>query len=211
MNGQHALVNGQQYKEAEMQAYDMAHLGEELDLPEGFFLTREKGEQAYHQIRTRLEAIPDGRPLVLAFPPEQLIDASFADESIVRIMEELVSGTFGERGMLLQGLTEDSIKNVDAVISLHGLKLSFLAVEPDGRWQQIGHLEPSLQETLGMVHAHGKLTAPQLADMVGLAINSASNRLKRLYDQRLVRREYEISERGLQYIYHFWQWMGEKA
>ena len=80
-----------------------------------------------------------------------------------------------------------------------------------GKLEQIGHLEPSLQETLDIVHAHGKLTAPQLADMVGLAINSASNRLKRLYDQRLVRREYEISERGLQYIYHFWQWTGEEA
>jgi predicted transcriptional regulator len=42
---------------------------------------------------------------------------------------------------------------------------------------------------------------------MGLAINTASNRLKRLYDRRLVRREYEVSAKGLQYYYYFWQWI----
>ena len=49
-----------------------------------------------------------------------------------------------------------------------------------------------------------QLTAPALCDMLDLAINTASNRLKRLFDRRLVRREYEVSNRGLQYYYFFW-------
>ena len=57
----------------------------------------------------------------------------------------------------------------------------------------------------------GRLTAPELADMLKLAINSASNRLKRLWVQRLVRRDYEISESGLQYIYYCWTWVADQG
>ena len=79
-------------------------------------------------------------------------------------------------------------------------------MENTGAWQCIGHLEPSLNETLEIIAQRGHLTAPELADLKKLIVNSASNRLKRLYDQRLVRREHEVSEKGLQYIYYFWQW-----
>lgn len=194
-----------------MGSFDMAQLGPQLRLQERFFVTRDKGEQAYELLVQRLQAAPDGQPLVLVFPPEQLIDASFADESIIRLAREIGDGQFDGRGILLQGLTEDSIKNISAAISLQGLKIVLLAVEPNGKWKCIGELEPSLEETLIMVGRRKCLTAPELADIKDLAINSASNRLKRLYDLRLVRREYEVSEKGLRYIYYFWQWEQERT
>ena len=189
-----------------MKLYEMAALCFELGLPESFFFTREKGEQAYELLEAYLQETPEGQPALLAFPPDQLMDASFADESIIRLGEEIVDGGLGQRCILLQGLTDDSVKNIEAVISLRHLKLAFLAVEPSGAWKCIGQLEPSLKETLEIAADRGRLTAPELAKLTNLAINSASNRLKRLYDQRLVRREYEVSEKGLQYIYHFWEW-----
>ena len=149
----------------------------------------------------------EGQPMILAFPQGHRIDASFADESIVRLGEKIVGGEFGNRCILLEGLTDDSITNINAVISLRRLKLAFLAVDLDGNWQCIGQLEPSLRETLEIVAQRRRLTAPELAGLKELAINSASNRLKRLCDQRLVRREYRVSEKGLQYIYYFWQWV----
>ena len=69
-----------------------------------------------------------------------------------------------------------------------------------------GETRETLAETLDLVAKRERLTAPELADYKELAVNSASNRLKRLYDQRLIRREYEISDKGLQYIYRFWEW-----
>lgn len=200
MQGEH-MVGGMR-----VTLYDMAMLCSELDLTEPFFLTREKGEQAYQHLKAYLHETAEGQPTLLAFPPEQLVDASFADESIIRLGEEIVGDGLGERCILLQGLTDDSIKNIEAVISLRNLKLAFLAVDSNGAWKCIGHLEPSLRKTLEVVADRGHLTAPELAKLTNLAINSASNRLKRLYDQRLVRREYEVSEKGLQYIYRFWQW-----
>ncbi len=187
-----------------MKRYDMVLLSSEPN--ERFFLTRENGEPAYLLLEAFLQETSEGQPMILVFPPNQIMDSSFADETVVRLGEKIIAGEFGERCIILEGLTDDSITNIDAAISLRRLKLAFLAVEPTGAWQCIGQLEPSLRETLDIVAKQGRLTAPELSNLKKLAVNSASNRLKRLYDQRLIRREHEVSEKGLQYIYYFWQW-----
>lgn len=194
-----------------MRRYDMALLTSKLGLRKRFFLTRENGEHAYTVLETHLREMAEGQPLVLVFPPGQLIDSSFADEAILRLGEEINAGQLGERCILLENLARDSINNISAAISLRGLRLAFLAVERSGGWELVGRLEPSLQETLKLVDERGCLTASELAELKELAINSASNRLRRLYDQRLVQRRHEISEIGLQYIYHFWEWTEDKA
>lgn len=204
MNDQGVNVNtsfgGQPY------AYDMAELGRGLGLVTGYFVTRDHGERAYSLLTTQLSAVPLGSPLVLIFPPNQLMDASFADEAVVRLGEEIVNGAFGERAILLQGLTADSIKNMNAVIELRRLKLGFLGVDQQGGWQCVGHIEPALKETLQFVAEQGEISAPDLASQHHLAINTASTRLKRLYDQHLVTRTFEVTKKGLEYTYRMWSW-----
>lgn len=187
----------------------MTRIGAELGLSEKLFLTRIKGEQAFRLLRNRLEQLSDGQGLLLTFPESQLVDASFADETIIRLGEELLSCQSRNVALILQGLTEDSIKNIEAVISFRRLKLAFLAVGSAGAWQCIGQLDPALREVLYLLAEHGHLTAPQLAELLKLAINTASTRLKRLYDRHLIWREYESLNKGLQYHYHFWQWTKE--
>ena len=184
----------------------MGHLSKILKLPKDLFILRDKGEEAYPYLKTILEEVPEGQPLVLVFSSNQLVDASFADESIIRLGQELVDGEFGQRCILLEEVSEDSIHNIEAAVNLQNLKLAFLVVEPSGEWRTIGHLEPSLQQVLEILARRDCLTTVRLANLLDLAVNTASNRLKRLYDQRLVRREHEISETGLQYIYYFWHW-----
>lgn len=186
--------------------YDMTQLSTELGLPYRYFLTREKGEAAYERLADLLNSLPEDEPLVLVFPAEQLMDASFADEAVVRLYEAIADGKFGERTLLLNGLTEDSRHNIDAVIHLRNLKLALLAVDDSGTWQIIGQLERSLRETLDIVAEVGEITAPQLSEQIESAVNTASNRLKRLYDSRLIRRQVIKNEKGLHYTYHFWQW-----
>jgi hypothetical protein len=186
----------------------MAQLSSELDLPERYFLTREKGEEAYRILEGHLEQIPERCALILSFPPEQVVDASFADEFVIRLGEKLVGGEFGERAALLEGLTEDSIHNLEAVIRLRRAKLVFLLVDPEGGWRHAGPLEPSLSEALVLTASRGTITAPELARDLRLALNTANNRLKRLHALRLLWREHEVSEKGLRYIYHFWEWLG---
>ncbi len=186
--------------------YEVATLSEKLGLPERFFLTREKGEQAFSVLTEVANTLPPNEPLVLVFPPEQLIDASFADEAIVRLHEYITGDANLETTVLLMGLTDDSLHNINAVIHLRNIKLAMLVVDEAGGWQVTGQLERSLRETLDMIAQQDVLTAPQLAESIGSAVNTASNRLKRLYDTRVIQREQEISEKGVQYIYRFWRW-----
>lgn len=169
------------------------------------FLTRDKGEEAYAHLKDQLLRTAEGQALVLVFPSEQLVDSSFADESIVRLGEEILKGKFGERVIIMEGLTEDSMKNFSAVLKLRGIKLPLLTVWSMREWRVLGGLEENLQATLRIVHKNGRLRASDLASALGLAVNTASTRLKRLHDLHLVRREFEISNKGLQYIYFFWQ------
>jgi hypothetical protein len=186
----------------------MTELSSALGLPKRYFLTREKGEEAYRLLEGHLRQIPERCALILSFPPEQVVDASFADESLLRLGERIVAGEFGERAALLEGLTEDSIRNLEAIIRLRRAKLVFLLVDPEGGWRHAGPLEPSLSETLVLMASRGTITAPELARELQLALNTASNRLKRLHALRLLWREHEVSEKGLKYIYHFWRWWG---
>ena len=186
--------------------YEMTRLARQIGIKGQNYLTRDKGELGYELLKEQLIATPDGQPLVLIFPPAQLVDSSFADESAVRLGEEILKDKYGERCILLEGLTDDSIKNFEGVLSLRGIKLPLLSVKATGEWKVMGKLEVNLLETLGLIYQHGHLTASELVSVLGLAVNTASTRLKRLHNLHLVRREYEVSERGLQYIYYFWQW-----
>lgn len=189
-----------------MTRLDMSQLAAELDLPPRFFVTRDKGEVAFARLAEALQVVLEEGSLILQFPPGQVMDVSFADETIIRLGQAIVGGQYGRRRILLEGLTQDSIDNINAAIRLQRLKLAFLAIDSEGWWEVVGHLEESLREVLAMLAKRPSLTAPELADEKELALNSANNRLKRLFDQHLIRREYEVSEKGLIYIYYFWHW-----
>ena len=187
---------------------DMKAIGIKLGFHEGrYFLTREDGERAYRPMVERLKAIPSGTALVCILPPAHVMDASFADETVIRIVEKLMERQFGERSVVLQSANANTVNNVNAAVSLRNLDLALLAVEPDGGWQILGHLDKTLAETLSVVGETGPLKAADLARRKRISIHTASTRLKRLYDRCLVRREHSISpEKGLEYIYSFWTW-----
>lgn len=185
----------------------MKEIAEELHLlGNRYFLTREKGNAAFERIEQKLLAIPDGCALMLCFPPEQVIDASFADSTVAKILEGLGQGKYHNRTILLYGLSSDSVFNIDRTLNMSKSKLAVIIVENNSQWMVVGKVEKSLQETLQLLAKHQHLTAPDLVDILNVAVNTASNRLKRLHDLRLVRREFEISDAGLVYIYYFWDW-----
>lgn len=187
-----------------MHEINLINLCQELQIPTKYLITRQLGDQVYQHLHEQLNELPRGQAVKLTFPPGQLIDTSFADEALLRLEQEYLDEQLGDGTLILQGLTDDSIHNINAAIHLQHLKMAFLVTTSEGNWNIIGQLEQSLSETLKLIANHGRLTAPELAQILNLAINSASNRLKRLYDLRLVRREFEITENGLQYIYYFW-------
>jgi DNA-binding transcriptional ArsR family regulator len=190
----------------ETERQEVATLFEGLAFAGKFFLTRIKGEQAYKRLEARFSLVPEGKALLLVFPPEQMMDVSFVDETIIQLGQAMLDGHYPGRSLILQGLTQDSVSNIEAAIDFRALKMGFLLVEPDGTWQCIGHLDLSSRETLQILYERESLTAAELAEILQVAINAASTRLKRLYDLHLIRRHHEIGPKGLQYIYTFWKW-----
>lgn len=186
-----------------MISYNMQELGTQLRLQENLFITRVKGEAAYAVLAAQLENLPEGECLVLDFPDNQLMDGSFADEAIVRLAEAVAANQFGQRRFVLKGLTTDSIDNLTGAIQRRKIKPAVIHVSKSLNWKVIGHIEPSLREVLEMLSTRDRLTAPELVQELNLALNTANNRLKRLHDQGLIQREYEVSEKGLLYYYYF--------
>ncbi len=190
-----------------MTPINLAELCKEVNINNpALLITRENGQKVYSALHKRIKAIKKSDvPIMIIFPKNQLMDVSFVDEVVIRIGEEIRKGTYGAgQGLILKGLGEDSIKNLDAAIRLQNLKVAFLVMRPTGEWDCIGQLEKNLRDTLNLLHEKGHLTALELVKQLGLAINTASTRLKRLYDLRLIGRNFEITEKGLQYIYYFW-------
>lgn len=189
-----------------MPQLDFSQLAHDLDTSERLLITREYGAKVYPYMLDWLRKTTEEFPLVLAFPENQLMDVSFADETIIRLGKELLDNQHGQRGILLRGMTPDSIENIEAAIHFQRLRLAFLSIRIDDDWDVVGPLETALSSTLGLVQANGELTAPELADKLNIAINTASNRLKRLFDLHLVRRQHTIGDTGLTYVYSFWKW-----
>jgi DNA-binding transcriptional ArsR family regulator len=190
-----------------MKAIDLTKLCKDAGIANpNLLITREKGQKVYSAIQKWLENKENlGSPIVIKFPENQLVDVSFADEVIIRLGEDVRNGRYGvDQGLILHRLGEDSIKNLEAAVNLQKLKTAFLVLKTSGEWDYVGRLEQNLRDTLNLLFSQKELTAPDLVKRLGLAINTASTRLKRLYDLHLVKRDFEISENGLQYIYQFW-------
>ena len=114
-----------------MNIFDMAQLAAELELPSRFFVTRDRGELAFERLTAALQAVPEEGSLILQFPPSQVMDVSFVDETIIRLGPEIVAGKPGNRRLLLQGLTQHSKDNIDAAIRPQPVNIAFLARPPD--------------------------------------------------------------------------------
>ncbi len=181
-------------------------LAQQAEIDEHYLLDRENGERMLPVLREHLNNISLGEPLILCFAPQTRTDASFADAAFVSLALEVVEGKFGDRAVLLKDLSPNLIFNIEGAIEKRDLKLAMLAVFSDGTWSCIGHLEQNLRDTLNEVAEHDGLGASDLVTLFDLAINTASNRLKKLHDQHLVRRQAQSTEKGLQFTYYFWKW-----
>ncbi|MGE5654749.1 MAG: hypothetical protein ACM3ZQ_10905 [Bacillota bacterium] len=156
-------------------------------------VTRKSGEK----VRLALSALLDQRrePMVLEldFAGVAIVDYSFADEVIVRVLVNALAKSYGEKYLVLLGLNPDLEENVAVSLQQRGYGL---LVQDDGRWQVIGNCKDHLLQALEMINQRGCITARDLADDQELAINTASNRLMDLYRAGLAYRSERILPGG---------------
>ena len=143
--------------------------------------------------------------IVLDFAGMGPIDFSWADEVVAKIVSRLWGNEYGEKFLLLRGLTPSQAENVS--VALERKKLAALTAGP-GRWEIIGSLNNYLVRTLNQVMKRQRVTLRELCEEEGIEMNTSGTRLLNLYKKRLVVRVEggpgeggETVHRGRSYVY----------
>ena len=166
----------------------------------GHLVTRETGRLIRESIEARLEREPEGTVVALDFSHVGIIDFSCADEVISKLVARLQGLEYGDKYVVLHGLTSTHEENI--AVALERKKLAVLVSRPDGSWRLLGTLNPYLNEALQFVMQQKEITARDLADDTQVEISLASTKLLNLFKARLVQRSSErLPDGGRQFIY----------
>jgi hypothetical protein len=163
-------------------------------------VTRETGRDIRESIEARLEREPEGTVIALDFSHVGIIDFSCADEIISKLVARLQGLEYGDKYLILHGLTPTHEENI--AVALERKKLAVLVSRADGSWRLLGNLNPYLNEALQFVMSQREITARDLADDTRVEISLASTKLLNLFKARLVQRSSErLPDGGRQFIY----------
>jgi len=165
---------------------------------------RSRGVRTRETLERVLEAETETL-VVLDFSGIGPVDFSWADEVVAKIVSRLWSNEYGERYLVLKGLTASQVENIE--VALERKKLAALTTGPGG-WRIIGSLINYLSHTLNQVMKKKQLTLKELCKAEGIGMNTSGTRLLNLYKKRLVfrvegaeGRSKEVPYRGRQYVY----------
>ncbi|MCL2547697.1 MAG: hypothetical protein FWE76_00865 [Symbiobacteriaceae bacterium] len=165
-------------------------------------VTRRMGENIRMQIAARLSAEQEPLTMLLDFQEVEIMDYSCADELVTRLAVEINNRLYGDRFLLLANMNEALCENVFVALKQRGIAMQHLPIAGAEEAQLIGELRPYLESALAMLNKSRILTARDLADAEGLAINTASNRLTELAKGGLAHRRSEsVASGGKQYQY----------
>jgi hypothetical protein len=179
--------------------YDLRDLMDE-HLATSNLVTRETGRSMRELIELRLAREPEGAVVALDFSHVGIIDFSCADEIVSKLVARLQGLEYGDKYVVLHGLTSTHEENI--AVALERKKLAVLVSRPDGSWRLLGSLNPYLNEALQFVMNQKEITARDLADDTQVEISLASTKLLNLFKARLVQRSSErLPDGGRQFIY----------
>jgi hypothetical protein len=143
--------------------------------------------------------------LVIDFSGMGSIDFSWADEVVAKMVSRLWGDEYGEKYLVLKGLTPSQEENIG--VALERKKLAVLTTGPGG-WRIIGSLNNYLVQTLNQVMNTRRLTLRELSEKEKIGMNTSGTRLLNLYKKRLVLRmeggndsNKNTTHRGRQYVY----------
>ncbi len=183
-----------------MTRYDLYKLlKDELGNGSKDLVTRPSGEAIRRRIERDLEKESEGSVIGLDFSKIGVIDYSCADEIVAKLVSRLLSGEYGDRYLMLTGLTENQKENVEVALERKGLAIP---VEMrDGKRAVLGELHNYLKDTLDFVARNKKATAKDLADEKKIEANTSGTRLLNLHKKRLVRRIDAMRSDGKIWVY----------
>jgi len=165
---------------------------------------RSRGVRIREAIEKALGEAKGTLRVILDFSGIGAIDFSWADEVVAKMVSRLWSGEYGEKFLLLKGLTPSQAENIH--VALERKRLAVLTIGPEG-WEIIGSLNNYLIHTLNQVMKRKRLTLRQLSEEERIGMNTSGTRLLNLYKKRLVVRlegpkvGKDDLHRGRQFVY----------
>src|SRR3990170_520757 len=169
-------------------------LKEELGNGSSDPVTRPSGNKIRERIERDIEKEDDGAVIALDFSKIGIVDYSCADEIAAKLISRLLSGEYGDRYIVLIGLSENQRENIE--VALERKELAVMAEMRDNEKVLIGSLNKYLSDTLELILKKGNITAKELSETMQLEPNAGGMRLLNLYKKRLVKRSETVQDGG---------------
>ncbi|HEX8833215.1 MAG TPA: DUF4325 domain-containing protein [Abditibacteriaceae bacterium] len=187
---------------------------------------RPNGRKVQEALDAELRKLPAGGVLVVDFDGVEMMDYSFADEAFGTLYSRMSAREYPDRHLVLAAREDELgkalMENIEVALSRREVAALFLPCDDaatlekllaqsdtensarnTATWRIIGTLPQHLIETLGEVMNKGCVTVRELATALNLeSATACNNRIAKLYQLHLVRREATIvPEGGRQYCY----------
>jgi len=183
-----------------MTKYDLSKLlKEELGNGSKDLVTRPSGQAIRERIERDIKQELVGAVISLDFSKIGVIDYSCADEIVTKLVSRLLAGEYGDRYLLLTGLSENQKENIE--VALERKDLAIVAELRDGKRVVLGELNNYLKDTLDFIVKKKKATSKDLSDARKLEANTSGTRLLNLSKKRLVKRVEEQRNDGKIWVY----------
>lgn len=164
-------------------------------------VTRRTGRAVREALEEAFAELPKGGVLYVDTRGVELMDYSFADESLGILASRMASGEYGDRHLVLVEEDRDMLENVEASLvqrSLAMIRVDEIGAEP----AIVGRVPDHLVDTLQAIYDAGSITNAALAARLGLNHTACNNRATRLSKLGLIHRRTETAAPGgRQYTY----------
>lgn len=181
--------------------WNLRGIGQYCNYSEDVYFSRALGLKFYEYM-TGLISTAGPTSLVLNFTYTTACDLTFLDEFVVKLQLHIRENY--DFCLILSNVNELIEENIAGAISLReekGSRVPILVLKEE-QLSIIGKLDNTLQQTFAYFETRKKVTAKDIIEAEGVAPNFASNRLKKLYDYRLIDRISDKPAPGMPFIYH---------
>lgn len=149
------------------------------------FWGRDMGASVRAEIEEQLMRLAPGDVLEVDLSEVEVMDFSFSGEVVGKLLSRLPAEYPG-RHLILSSVTSYVRENLDA--ALGGMELAALVLE-DNDWGIIGKFGETDLETLIALDRLKAATVGELSKQLGISVTACNNRLRKLTDLGLIRRE----------------------
>lgn len=181
---------------------ELCDLATELELSGKTLATRPIGEQFFYMALEKLNGIHAGDIIELSMKGVFATDTSFLDEYILGF-QRMILERYPDALLFVSNVDIWVLENLTRLIKsweVDGIRIPVLCFH-DNEYEILGKMEANLLETFDVCRANYEITARQLAEIKNLVLSTASTRLRKLYEFKVIYRREVIDASGKQYIY----------